>query len=80
MGFKGLVVAMKKYACLILLLLTILAGCAPGYYAPGYAPGYYPGESYPGESQYGIPPHWYDYDPSMRKWYTPPYFDPHYPN
>jgi len=63
----------KKYACLILLLLAIW-GCAPGYYAPSY----YPGESYPGEAQYGIPTHWYD--PSLRQWYTPPYFDPHRPN
>ncbi|MBM4275416.1 MAG: hypothetical protein FJ134_13290 [Deltaproteobacteria bacterium] len=23
-----------------------------------------------------IPPSWYDYDPAMRHWYTPPYFDP----
>ena len=23
-----------------------------------------------------VPPAWYDYDPTMEYWYTPPYFDP----
>jgi starvation-inducible outer membrane lipoprotein len=23
-----------------------------------------------------VPPSWYDYDPSMEYWFTPPYFDP----
>jgi len=25
---------------------------------------------------YPVPPEWYDYDPSLEYWYTPPYFDP----
>ncbi len=25
---------------------------------------------------YPVPREWYDYDPSMEYWYTPPYFDP----
>ena len=25
---------------------------------------------------YPVPPEWYDYDPSMEYWFTPPYFDP----
>ncbi|MBM4295047.1 MAG: hypothetical protein FJ126_09135 [Deltaproteobacteria bacterium] len=28
------------------------------------------------EWYYPIPRHWYDYDPRMEFWYTPPYFDP----
>jgi starvation-inducible outer membrane lipoprotein len=27
---------------------------------------------------YPVPRDWYDYDPSMEYWYTPPYFDPWY--
>jgi len=27
---------------------------------------------------YPVPPEWYDYDPSLEYWYTPPYFDPWY--
>jgi hypothetical protein len=65
---------MKTYAFLLFLLLTFLAGCAPGYYHPGPTEDYYPGEE-----QYGIPRYWYDSDPTMRHWYVPPYFDPHRP-
>jgi starvation-inducible outer membrane lipoprotein len=25
---------------------------------------------------YPVPPEWYDYDPALEQWYTPPYFDP----
>ncbi len=66
---------MRTYICLICLLLSIVAGCASGYYAT-----YSTDQYYPGEEQYGIPPSWYDNDPSMRQWYTPPYFDPHRPH
>lgn len=31
------------------------------------------------EYYYPIPRHWYDYDPSMEYWYTPPYYDPRRP-
>ena len=27
---------------------------------------------------YPVPRDWYDYDPSLEHWYTPPYFDPWY--
>ena len=27
-----------------------------------------------------VPPEWYDYDPVMEYWYTPPYFDPWRPS
>ncbi|MBM4273554.1 MAG: hypothetical protein FJ134_03705 [Deltaproteobacteria bacterium] len=63
---------MKKYAWLIILLITLLTGCAPGYY-------YYPPRGHPVDRYGGIDPYLYDYDPTMRHWYTPPYFDPHHP-
>ncbi len=27
---------------------------------------------------YPVPPEWYDSDPNLRYWFTPPYFDPWY--
>ncbi len=33
---------------------------------------YAPWEKY----YYPVPPAWYDYDPALEHWYTPPYFDP----
>jgi len=29
---------------------------------------------------YPVPREWYDYDPNLEKWYTPPYFSPWFPN
>lgn len=55
-------------------LLLLLSGCAPATYQP-YQPGYEPGDSYPGR----VPGWWYDNDPSMRYWFTPPYFNPEAP-
>jgi len=26
---------------------------------------------------YPVPPEWYDHDPNLEKWFTPPYFDPY---
>jgi starvation-inducible outer membrane lipoprotein len=26
---------------------------------------------------YPVPPEWYDYDPNLEYWFTPPYFDPY---
>jgi hypothetical protein len=25
---------------------------------------------------YPVPPEWYNYDPNLEYWFTPPYFDP----
>jgi hypothetical protein len=39
-----------------------------------------PGEYEPWEEYYyPVPREWYNYDPSMEYWYTPPYFDPRRP-
>jgi hypothetical protein len=54
-----------------LTLVAVLAGCG----GPAY-------KGYGGDQQTGavsVPPQWYGNDPNMEKWYTPPYFDTHYP-
>jgi hypothetical protein len=59
----------------VLAVLLLLAGCAAGTYSgpqptPSYqetAPGFLP------------PSSWYGNDPNMEKWFTPPYFNPHFP-
>ncbi len=74
MGSQGMV--MKMILALILGFSLLVAGCETGIAgAQAYPPEYYYG---PGYST--VPPSWYDYDPTMQKWYTPPYFNPYYPN
>lgn len=56
-------------------LLAAFSGCAstyPGYYTQPYY-GAQPGVT-------TVPPSWYNYDPNMEKWYTPPYFNPYMNN
>jgi hypothetical protein len=63
---------MKTSIWLIAGLLVLLAGCAPGYYAPAPSAYYEP-------QPYGVPSQWYGNDPSMQQWYNEPYFSTHYP-
>ncbi len=66
---------MKRKVLLLLLAagLLALAACAPSYES-----GYYYGRPEPiGYGGLAVPPSYYDYDPTMQQWYTPPYFDPY---
>ncbi len=66
---------MKILVRVLLILLPLLGGCAPGYYVTEQAPEYeYPAG--PGT----IPPSWYDYDPAMRHWFDPWYENPYIQN
>ena len=56
-------------------LLAAFSGCAPTY-TGSYTPPYYGAQ--PGVTT--VPPSWYNYDPIMEKWYTPPYFNPYMNN
>lgn len=48
-------------------LLVLGPGCAPGYYQTSEE--YYPYIT-------DVDPSFYDYDPTLRHWFTYPYWDP----
>ena len=58
---------MKRY-WLFLGLLLLAAGCPPGN-SQRSAQQYYPSYS-------DVPPQFYENDPSLRQWYTYPYWNP----
>jgi hypothetical protein len=56
---------------LALLASLAAAGCAGGGYYPtsGYG-------AYRGSGVSDVPPDFYNYDPTLRQWYTAPYWNP----
>jgi hypothetical protein len=65
---------MKDILFIIFLALWLLpaGGCAtPGPYEPGVRPQTQP---YTGM---GVPPSFYNNDPALEHWFTPPYFNPY---
>jgi hypothetical protein len=72
----------KILTYLALLAFLALAGCAGGAGGEYYASG---GGSYYGYGAYGgpyrdeVPPSFYNNDPTLRQWFTPPYWNPEAP-
>ncbi len=69
--------AMKKgFAAIIFVSWLLLAtGCAgPGTYEPAIRP------QSPPYSGMGVPPSYYNNDPGLEEWFTPPYFNPYVGN
>ena len=52
-----------------LALLSLSLGCAPGNGSHQSQESYTPSVS-------DVPPSFYDYDPTLRDWFTAPYWDP----
>jgi len=67
---------MKGFIALAAALFLGLAGCsaatAPAWQTKAGSIAYQTQDS--GQSQSLVPPSWYDNDPAMSQWYTPPYF------
>jgi hypothetical protein len=59
---------MTRLLCAALALLALNFGCASGGYYPSTHP------DYPYITD--VPPEFYDYDPTLRHWYTAPYWNP----
>jgi hypothetical protein len=59
---------MQRFVYLGLAVLVLAAACAPAGYPRQ------PGEYYPHISD--VPPSFYDNDPTLRHWYTYPYWNP----
>lgn len=56
----------------LIFLLIVLAGCATGSaYQPVYTP-----YGYSENDPNYVPPSFYDYNPQLQQWYTPPYWNP----
>ena len=65
---------MKSSIALVVALFLGLAGCSaatsPAWQTKAGSVAYQTEDS----SQSLVPPSWYDNDPAMSQWYTPPYF------
>ena len=65
---------MKSSIALVLALFLGLAGCStassPAWQTKAGSVAYQTQDS----GQRMVPPSWYDNDPAMSQWYTPPYF------
>jgi ABC-type oligopeptide transport system substrate-binding subunit len=60
---------MKEKLLLVLAVLALLAGCETGGARSGGETSYYPVIS-------DVPPSFYNDNPSLRDWYTAPYWNP----
>jgi len=58
---------MIRLLCGALALLALSLGCAPGYYQTS--------DTYT-SSVTDVDPSFYDYDPTLRHWFTAPYWSP----
>jgi hypothetical protein len=71
----------KIFTGLALLAVLALAGCAGGagggYYTPSGS--YYGYGAYGGPYREEVPPSFYNNDPSLRQWFTAPYWNPEAP-
>lgn len=61
--------SMLRLLILAVMLLSWNLGCANG--------GDYQAQSQNTPSMFDVPPSFYNYDPTMKQWFSPPYFDPY---
>jgi hypothetical protein len=75
-GIWERIVMRKRAKLMVLMALGVLlatSGCAGGYQGGYYTPEPY-GYSKP-QSISDVPPSFYNYDPTLRDWYTAPYWN-----